>query len=232
MPVLVLRVLLAVAYPLLAHWASVTDEPGRAGAIAALALADLLLIVLLRPLAAWRGWAWALLLVLLAALVPLARGLYAPMLLLAPPFLFTAVLGWWFGRSLRAGRVPLITGIVAALDRCPPAQLAPELRRYTRRLTAAWAGLLLALALANALLALLAVPDGVLARLGHEPAWPVPQAAWSWFANFLDYGVVALFFCGEFVLRQRLFPGRYRGFGDFLQRMAGLGPRFWRDFLH
>lgn len=231
MHVALLRVVLAVAYPLLAHWASLTDDPARAGLIAALALADLAVIVLLQPLAQRRGWAWLLLAVLLVALAPLVRSGHAPVLLLAPPMLFTALLSWWFGRSLVAPRVPLITRIVAALERCPAEQLEPRLLHYTRRLTAAWAWLLGGLALANLALALVAVPDGVLARLGHAPAWTVPQAHWSWFANFLDYGVVALFFAGEFWLRQRHFPGRYRSFADFLRRLGGLGPAFWRDFL-
>lgn len=226
-----LRVALAVGYPLLAHWASVS-ESGHSGVIAAVALADLAVIVLLQPLAQRRGWAWALLALLLAALFPLARGPHAQMLLLAPPTLFTGLLAWWFGRSLADPRGALITRIVSALERRPPAQLEPRLQRYTRRLTAAWAGLLALLSLTNATLAVLAVPGGVLARLGHPPAWGIDQAHWSWFANLLDYGLVALLFGGEFMLRQRLFPGRYRSFGDFLQRMRALGPAFWRDFLH
>lgn len=230
MHVAVLRVILAIAYPLLAHWASTADA-AHAGAIAALALADLAVIVLLQPLARRHGGAWALLVLVLAGLVPLARGPYAPMLLLAPPMLFTGMLAWWFGRTLRAGRVPLITRIVAALERRPAAQLQPPLLQYTRRLTAAWAGLLALLALTNAVLALLAVPGGILARLGHTPAWAIERAHWSWFANLIDYGLVGLFFCAEFWWRQRRFPGRYRDFGDFLRRMGGLGPAFWRDFL-
>ena len=52
-----LRLLLAIAYPLLAHWASVDGS----GIIALLALADLAVIVLLLPLADRRAWAWMLL---------------------------------------------------------------------------------------------------------------------------------------------------------------------------
>jgi uncharacterized membrane protein len=145
--------------------------------------------------------------------------------------LFTGLVAWCFARTLREGEVPLITRIVAAIERRPPGQLEPAILDYTRRLTAAWAALLAALALTNAVLALLAVPDGVLARLGHTPAWAIERAQWSWFANLIDYALIGLFFCAEFWWRQRRFPGRFRSFGEFLRRMGGLGPAFWRDVL-
>lgn len=223
----VARLLLAIAYPLLAHWAS--HRGG--GPVAALALFDLALIVLVQPLAQRRGWAWATLAVAGLALWSLASTRAPQMLLLAPPLLFTALLAWWFGRSLRAPREPVITRIVAALDRCEPAQLPPDLYRYTRRLTGAWSALLIGLALANALLALVAVPDGVLARLGHTPVLVVSQTTWSWFANLLDYGIVGGFFVGEYLFRKLWFPRRYRNFVDFLRRMAALGPGFWRQLF-
>jgi uncharacterized membrane protein len=222
-----LRLILAIAYPFLAHWAS-----HRGGSpVAALALFDLALIVLLQPLALRRGWAWALLALVALALWRLVPTTILPMLLLAPPLLFTALVAWFFGRSLRAPRVPVITRIVAALERCEPSGLAPDLIRYTRRLTATWAALLLGLAIANGVLALIAVPNGVLARLGHAPLVTVSQTTWSWFANLLDYGIVGGFFIGEYMLRKRWFPARYRNFAEFLQRMAALGPAFWRQLF-
>lgn len=223
----VLRVILAIAYPFLAHWAS--HRGG--GPVAALALFDLALIVLLQPLAQRRGWAWATLALVAVALWQLAPTAVLPMLLLVPPLLFTALVAWFFARSLRAPRVPVITRIVAALDRCEPAQLPPALLRYTRRLTATWAVVLVGLCLANAVLALIAVPDGVLARLGYAPVLTVSQTTWSWFANLLDYGIVGAFFFGEYLLRKRWFPNRYRNFADFLQRLRALGPAFWRQLL-
>jgi len=226
----VLRLVLAVAYPLLAHWAS--HRAGGGGAVAALALLDLALIVLLHPLAQRRGWAWALLALIAAGLWQLASTSYVQMLLLAPPVLFTALLAWWFGRSLRTPRVPVITRIVAALELTGPAQLPPDLIAYTRRLTAAWAGLLACMALANTVLALIAVPNGVLSRLGYSPVLAVSQTTWSWLANLLDYGIVGGFFVGEYLLRRRWFPQPpYRNFLDFLRRMAALGPGFWRQLF-
>jgi uncharacterized membrane protein len=222
------RILCALAYPLLAHWAS-HDGSGSAAAIA---LADLVLVVLMEPLLRPRAWAWGLLLVVLAGLAHLARSGQAQLLLLAPPVLFVGLVAWFFGRSLRAPREPLITRIVAAMDRCTPAQLPPALYRYTRNLTAAWTGLLVLLAVVNAGLALVAVPDGVLARLGHPPAWGVPREHWSLIANLLNYGVVGGFFLGEYALRRRFFPQRpYRNFLEFMRQMGRLDPAFWRGLF-
>jgi len=222
------RVVLAVAYPLLAHWASHEGS----GVAAAVALVDLCLVILIEPLLRRRGWAWALLAAIVAGLVALARTPHAQVLLLAPPMLFTGLLAWFFGRSLQPPREALITRIVAALEHCPAAQLPAPLYRYTRSLTAAWAALMAALAVINGVLALFAVPDGVLARLGHPPALGVPQEQWSLFANLLNYGIVAGFFLGEYALRRRRFPDRpYRNFGHFMRQMAQLGPRFWRDLF-
>lgn len=227
-PLVTLRLLLAIAYPLLAHRASVDGS----GLVALLALADLAVIVLLQPLARGRGWAWLLLAAIAVGLWALHGSKVPALLLLAPPVLFTALLSWWFGRSLQAGRVPLISRIVSGMEGCEPPALKPELKHYTRRLTLAWTVLLAALALANAVLALIAVPDGVLMRLGYPPLLAVPQDAWSWFANLLNYGIVGGFFLGEYVYRKRRFPDRpYRNFPEFMQRMAALGPGFWRTLF-
>ena len=227
-PLAALRLLLAVAYPLLAHWASIDGS----GVVALLALLDLAVIVLLQPLARPIGWAWLLLGATGVGLWALHGSKIPALLLLAPPVVFTALLSWWFGRSLRAGRVPLISRIVSGLEGCEPPALKPELKHYTRRLTLLWAMLLGGLALANAVLALIAVPDGVLMRLGYPPVLTVSQDAWSWFANLLNYGIVGGFFLAEYVCRKRRFPERpYRNFPEFLQRMARLGPGFWRTLF-
>lgn len=218
------RVVFALAYPLLAHWASHTGS----GVAAAVALGDLSLVILAEPLLRGRGWAWALFAAIAAGLWALAHTPYAQASLLAPPVLFVGLVAWLFGRSLRAPREALITRIVAGLDHCRPEQLPAPLYRYTRKLTAAWALLLAVLALVNGMLALIAVPGGVLAQLGHPPAWGVPREHWSLIANLLNYGVVGGFFVGEYALRRRFFPNRpYRNFGEFLQQMARLGPQFW-----
>lgn len=222
------RLLLAIAYPLLAHWASHEGS----GVLAALALADLVVFVTIDGLLGLRALPWLATALLLGALAAIAPTPYAQMLLLTPPVLFNAWLAWWFGRSLRAPREGLITRIVAALHGCAPRELAPDLYRYTRRLTLLWACVLAGLGLVNGALAMIAVPDGVLAQLGHTPALAITQEQWSWFANILNYGVVGGMFAGEYLVRRRLFKDRpEKGFFDFLRKMAQLGPGFWKELF-
>ena len=222
------RLLFALAYPPLAYWATRAGT----GAAAATALGDLALVFLAGPMLYGRTWAWALALALAAGLSALAGSEVPQMLLLAPPVLFLALLSWLFGRSLRAPREALITRIVSALHGKAAAQLPPDLFRYTRRLTGAWALLLAMLALVNGVLAFSEVPGGVLARLGYAPSWGIARAQGSLIANLVNYGVVGGFFVGEYILRERWFKDRpYRHFFDFLYRMGKLGPAFWQGFF-
>jgi uncharacterized membrane protein len=223
-----LRVALLVAYPLLTHLASARGD----GAWAALAMADLVLLMLLGPLLERRSWALLLLASCLLALWRLSLSRYALLPLLLPPVVFLGLVGWFFGRTLRSGRVPLITRMVEALNAQAGMPMTPALYRYSRRLTAVWAALLAGLALANLLLARCAVPGGMLAQFGYRPPLAVSDEQWSWFANVLTYGIVAALFCGEYLWRKRVFPQRpYRNFFQFLQQMARLGPGFWSRLM-
>ncbi len=223
-----LRVALALAYPLLAHLAGARGD----GAWAAVAMADLVLLLLLGPLLERRPWALLLLASCLLGLWWISLSRYALLPLLLPPMLFLGLVGWFFGRTLRPGRVPLITRIVEALNAQAGLPMTPDLYRYTRRLTTVWAVLLAVLALANLLLALCAVPGGMLAQFGYRPPLVVSDEQWSWVANFLNYGIVAGLFCGEYLWRKRVFPQRpYRNFLQFLQQMARLGPGFWSRLM-
>jgi uncharacterized membrane protein len=223
-----LRVALALAYPLLAHLAGARGD----GAWAAVAMADLVLLLLLGPLLERRPWALLLLASCLLGLWWISLSRYALLPLLLPPMLFLGLVGWFFGRTLRPGRVPLITRIVEALNAQAGLPMTPDLYRYTRRLTTVWAVLLAVLALANLLLALCAVPGGMLAQFGYRPPLAVSDEQWSWVANFLNYGIVAGLFCGEYLWRKRVFPQRpYRNFPQFLQQMARLGPGFWSRLM-
>lgn len=223
-----LRVALALAYPLLAHLAGARGD----GAWAAVAMADLVLLLLLGPLLERRPWALLLLAACLLGLWWISLSRYALLPLLLPPVLFLALVGWFFGRTLRPGRVPLITRMVEALNAQAGMPMTPALYRYTRRLTAVWTALLTVLALVNLLLALCAVPGGLLVQFGYRPPLAVSDEQWSWVANLLNYGIVAALFCGEYLWRKRVFPQRpYRNFFQFLQQMARLGPGFWSRLM-
>lgn len=224
---IVVQLLLVLAYTVLSHLAgSRHDQALGAGALAVLAL-----LVLIKPLVRLRPVA---LLALVLAVVGIAW-LYrhgqtlAPMLLVPPAFM--GLVATWFGRSLAAGSVPLITRIVSGIEDMPADHLAPDLQQYTRRLTLAWACLLGGLALLNLALALIAVPDGLIAQLGGALPVSVTRTQWSWVANVVNYGVIAGFFIAEYHWRKRRFPGRYASLFDFLRRLGALGPEFWRDFL-
>lgn len=228
-PRIAVSIALLAAYPLLAHWAS----HGGGGLAASLALADLALLMLLEPLAQRRAWAWTALAASWAGLVALLDTPWPAMALLAPPVLFTGWVAWMFARTLRAPRAPLITRLAAALEYDGDMAAMPAVqRRYTRTLTGAWAAMLAVLTLANAALALVAEPHGLLLRLGHTPPWTVSEQAWSWWANLLNYGAVAVFFAGEWLLRQRLLPDRRRHPPRvLLRRMRELGPPFWAGLM-
>lgn len=222
-----LRIALVVAYPLLAHLAAATGS----GWIAGLAAFDIALLALASGLLQWRMWAWALLAVIALALAWLAPTAHALLpLLLAPP-VFVAMAAWAFARTLRPGRIPLVGQIAAALDGVAWTGMEPEVRGYTTAVTRAWALLLAALACADLLLALLAVPGGLLAQLGVASPLSVSQAQWSWFANIGDYLVIGGFLLGEFAYRRRRFPQQRHDLAGFLRGMAGLGPAFWREAL-
>jgi uncharacterized membrane protein len=221
-----LRMSLLLAYLPLAHFAGSRSSP----TLAALALADVALIVLIEGLLAGRAKAWIAILAALAAIAGLVATDWVFIPLLLMPVLCLVLAGAWFARSLAPGREPLISRIVAALYRQSGHALTPAHQRYTRRLTVLWAGLLSGLAAVNLTLALIAVPDGVLARLDMAAPLTVTQAQWSLFANLLNYGIVGGALVVEYHWRKRVFPQRpYRNFIEFVRRMAALGPAFWRD---
>jgi uncharacterized membrane protein len=223
-----LRLLLLLMYLPLAHVAGSRSSP----LFAAFALIVVALVLLIEPLCALRAWAWAALLATVAGIAALVAVDLALVPLLLMPVLFIGLGGWWFARSLAPGREPLITRIVAGIYAQAQQELTPLHRRYTRQLTVMWAALMTLLAAINLTLALIAVPDGVLAQFGVSAPLTVTQGQWSLFANVLNYGIVAGAMVVEYHWRKRIFPQRpYRNFGEFVRQMAALGPGFWRDLF-
>lgn len=222
------RLLLLPGYVLLAHLAGARQSP----TLAVAALADLALLVLIEGLVARRPAAWLAAAAVAAVLVPLAGSSWALTPLLLVPPLFTALIAAGFLRSLRPGRVPVIRKVVAALYGTPPDDLSPAHRAYTRHLTLGWGLMLSLLTAINLTLALVAVPDGLLARAGVAAPFTVTAEQWSLVANVANYGLLGVFALVEYQVRRVVFPVRpYRNAAEFVRRMAALGPAFWRDFF-
>lgn len=211
---------LLVAYPVLAILATATASPALAvaavGALLALVVAPLL-----------RRWPWRVAPLLgIALAVVLATGAqrWSPLVLFLPPVLINLALALFFGHTLRAGDEPLVARIVRLLHPANDIQDA-AVWPYARRVTIAWTALFLFNATTCAVLALLAVPGGLLLALGWQPAPALPLAAWALFANAGCYALVGLMFVAEYAYRRRRFPWQpYRNFFHFLQRAASVGP--------
>lgn len=199
--------------------------------IAAFAVLLIVLLLLTQPLWQRRAWAWIVTLAAAFALWKLKDSAQIGIALLLMPVIFLLLMAFLFGRTLRRGHVPVISRIVSALEGVPASRLAPDLARYTRGLTALWTTVFIVMAALNLGLAMMATPAGLLMRAGIAPPWPISDTQWSWFANWLNYGVVGGVFALEFMHRKRRFPGRYRNAADFFRRCASLGPAFWRDLF-
>jgi uncharacterized membrane protein len=227
-----LPVLLALAFPLLAHGSVVMNS--TALAVAAVLVLGLLVLWPLRA-------RWAGLLGLLALVLILATAWSADrveLILMLPPVLLTAAVGSFFARSLRAGSMPLIERVARAIE--PSAATGDGLPEYARRWTVIWASTLLLLATINLVLALLATPGGWLDAVGGllsgqtssgpMPMWRVPLEWWSLFANGLNYLIIGALFIAEYAHRRWRFRDReHLGPLQFIGRIAQLGPTFWRS---
>lgn len=127
---------------------------------------------------------------------PLASLAWAVLRYLPPLVLLW--LAFIFGRTLRAGAMPLIERIARHSNPALPAALC----RYTRRLTALWCAYFIIAAVVTAT-----------ANLGYGP---VGLAVWT--------GTVVLF-AGERWVRPRLFPGQH--FPGLAQQLRDTW-RIWR----
>jgi uncharacterized membrane protein len=177
---------LALAYPLLAHYTTLAPSGRDAGL--ALALLPLLALALV---GAWRSSRRCLFLALcLSAIALLAEGWqslrdhFGWMYFIQHAGAHTALL-LLFGISLAPGNAPLCSRLAALAH----GELAPEVARYTRQVTLAWAIYFGAAVLASTLLFFLA-----------------PLEIWSIFANFLSPAALATMFLAEYAVRLRVLP--------------------------
>jgi len=222
----IVAVVPAIAYPLLAHGASIFRSP-------ALTIASVIVLtaaILIPPLCEGRRWAKLALPAAAVAIVGLWRIDAAALVLFLPPVLLNVFLAWLFGHTLVRGSTPLIERLVRLLQPKdqPP---GPEVVRYAGQLTRVWTCLFVGLGAMNLGLALCATPGGLLEAIGVRPPVTVSRETWSLFANVLNYLIVAAFFLLEFTYRMRRFPDRpYRNLAEFLRRAAALGPALTATF--
>ncbi len=111
--------------------------------------------------------------------------------------LLYGALAWWFGRSLRPGRVAVVTGVAQRLN----PRFRPGMIPYTRGVTAIWAMFAAGQVAANALLAATGV--------------------WSAWATLTGGGhalLAALLAVAEFAARRWRFPGEHTGFWETVRR--------------
>ena len=90
-----------------------------------------------------------------------------------------------FGRTLQAGRTPMITGFAGIVH----GSLSPAQIRYTRSVTWAWTCYFGATSVLSLLL-----------------FWFAPVAVWSAFANLLGAPLLVLMFAGEYAVRCHVLP--------------------------
>jgi uncharacterized membrane protein len=92
---------------------------------------------------------------------------------------------WYFGRTLRAGRQPLVTRIATHVH----GELPAELMAYTRQVTVAWCVFFVAMAATSILLFVFQ-----------------PLAVWSVFNNLLNLPLVFAMYLGEYAWRLHRYP--------------------------
>jgi uncharacterized membrane protein len=96
-----------------------------------------------------------------------------------------ALLGLAFGRSLRTGREPLVTGFARIVH----GSMSPALIAYTRSVTWAWTCYFAVISISSLLL-----------------FWLAPIATWSTFANLLTFPLLVAMFAIEYAVRCRVLP--------------------------
>lgn len=175
---IILFLTLLLAYPVIVHLAVAGDNRMLAVGYL-LGLAAIGLVAAVR--AGSRSWSLSLGVLLAGGLAYAWQGEGVDLVFL-PPLLINLALFTLFGRTLLAGKTPLITRLAMVMR----GYIDEELSRYTHRVTVAWTLFFAFLAAESVVLALFA-----------------PLHVWSLFANFLNYLLVLLFLIVEYHVRIR-----------------------------
>ncbi|MEO8628735.1 MAG: hypothetical protein ABI612_11625 [Betaproteobacteria bacterium] len=175
-----------IGYEALIHWAALSGHATLLGPL--LAAAPCLIIATLLLLRTHRAAG----LVLAGSEVVLIAALYAhhivpdlTLLYPVPGLLANMLLLWMFGRTLRAGREPLITRVARFVHGALP----PDIERYTRHVTLAWSLFFGVMGISSLALFVLA-----------------PVQVWSLFANVFTLPLIGAMFICEYVYRVLRYP--------------------------
>ena len=196
---------LIIGYALLAHYTSASPQHGNLGAL--VSIAPVLLIVLAL---AWRAVLGSAMrrslrigLLCLFTLGCVALWISWPLLVQHFGVVYwiqhagmQLILFMTFGRTLLKGQKPLCTRFAQAVHspHAPLTPLVPQLEKYTRQVTIAWALFFAAMTLISTLLFFLTT-----------------LTTWSLFANFLTLPLVALMFIVEYGVRTQVLPDAQHG---------------------
>jgi uncharacterized membrane protein len=186
-----LAVLFWVAFAILADFAVTQAVPASLGAV--LSLVPLALLVTWAARRSGHALAGALLFAAAAVLLWLNWGQlqrHFPSIFYLEHAGMNLSLAFLFGRTLRAGREPLVSTFARVLQGAP---LPPEVMRYTRRVTIAWTVFFLALFTLSSTL-----------YLGGF------REAWSFLANIASPLMLCTMFAAEYAIRMRALPHWHR----------------------
>ena len=199
---------LIILYPITAHFSAVIGDPTPS-------LFLLLLGVLLVSVGLFRNHRYKASAYVLFASMGVYFATYYIFadhftILLVPPLLVSAFLLWLFGRSLRPGRIALISQLAYAYH----GELPPPVVLYTRRLTLVWT-------------IYFAVFGLSVLYLGFINS----DSAWSFRINLFNYAVIALLLGGEYLLRIYRFKElQHPSFIDFIKMLNN--PRLYLPSHH
>ncbi|MBX3691263.1 hypothetical protein [Dokdonella sp.] len=189
------------------------------GVLAAVCAFLLVVLVLAPRLAAWRGFAWSTLAIVGSGLAALAWHGHGLLALEALPVAVSLGLAWLFGHTLVGARRPLIVRLIHVIEGEERLAL-PGVAAYARRLTLAWAALMLVQTLL--FIGLLGVRHGLV-------GWP-PRAfadTWLMVGGWL---VPLAFMAGELAFRRWRLPHvPHDSPRVFLRRLVRNWPGLLRD---
>jgi uncharacterized membrane protein len=178
--------ILGIGYSVLAHLAAASTTPGSLDALVAI-----FPLVGLAFVMAWRSSQRT---IMLALCLAACAGLYGMSAWLVTHYNWVfllqhagvyALLCVAFGRTLQAGRTPMVAGFARIVH----GTLSPALIGYTRSVTWAWS-----------------IYFGSISALSLVLFWLAPIAIWSAFANLLGVPLLVLMFVGEYAMRCYVLP--------------------------